>query len=198
MASYIFDKLLTQGVRAGQVPARTQDARAWYRDTAKNVKRVNQKSMIKSDAERMTQRILPGNMYMFSYNPKTKIQLPYYDRFPLVFPFDSFSGGFLGMNLHYLPPTLRAKLMDELYDLVSNERYDETTKLRISYGLLNSARKYRYFKPCVKQYLFSHVQSSFMYIYPSEWDMALFLPTERFSKAGKDKVWIDSRKIARA
>jgi hypothetical protein len=37
-----------------------------------------------------------------------------------------------------------------------------------------------------------------MYIYPSEWDMALFLPTERFSKAGKDKVWIDSRKIARA
>lgn len=198
MASYIFDKLLTQGVRAGQVPARTQDARAWYRDTAKNVKRVNQKSMIKGDAERMTQRILPGNMYMFSYNPKTKIQLPYYDRFPLVFPFDSFSGGFLGMNLHYLPPMLRAKLMDELYDLVSNERYDETTRLRISYGLLNSARKYRYFKPCVKQYLFSHVQSSFMYIYPSEWDMALFLPTERFSKAGKDKVWIDSRKIARA
>lgn len=198
MPSYIFNTLLTKGVRAGQIPARTQAAREWYRDTASEVSRVNQKSILRGDRDRRRQTINPGSMYMFSYDPKTKNKLPYFDRFPLVFPFDSTGDGFMGINLHYLPQVLRAQLMDKLYDLVSNERYDETTRLRMSYGLLNSARKYRYFKPCVKRYLYSHVQSSFVYIYPSEWDMALFLPTERFAKADKAKVWKDSREIARA
>jgi hypothetical protein len=60
--------------------------------------------------------------------------------------------------------------------------------------LLNSASKYKYFEPCVKQYLINHVQSEFMYVYPSEWDVALWLPTERFVKATKTQVWSDSRK----
>ena len=34
MATSVFDTILTKGVRAGQVPARTQKARPWYRQTA--------------------------------------------------------------------------------------------------------------------------------------------------------------------
>ena len=37
----LFDEILTKGVRTGQVPARTQAARTWYRDTAKEYRRVN-------------------------------------------------------------------------------------------------------------------------------------------------------------
>jgi hypothetical protein len=33
-----------------------------------------------------------------------------------------------------------------------------------------------------------------MYIYPSEWDVALFLPLERFQGASKTQVWADSRR----
>lgn len=198
MPSYIFDTMLTKGVRAGQIPARTQAARQWYRDTAQEMSRVNQSQIFKGAGERLTSRIEPGNMYMFLYDPKTKDQLPYYDRFPLVFPFDDAEGGFYGINLHYLPYKLRAQLMDALYELASNSKYDESTKLRMSYQLLNRARKFRNFKPCVKRYLANRTQSQFVYIYPSEWDMALFLPTERFQKATKDKVWQESRKIARA
>jgi hypothetical protein len=86
-------------------------------------------------------------------------------------------------------------LMDNLYDVASNKRYDETTKLRISYQVLNSASKFRYFKPCIKQYLFNQMQSKFVYVYPSEWDIALFLPLERFSKASKSQVWSATRKL---
>lgn len=134
-------------------------------------------------------------MYHFKYEPKTAKTLPYYDRFPLIFMVGPAQGGFYGMNLHYLPPQLRAKLMDGLYDLTNNTRYDDTTKLKLSYDLLNSASKFRYFKPTFKHYLNQHVRSKFIEIDSTEWDTALFLPTERFEKAKKTKVWADSRKM---
>jgi hypothetical protein len=38
------------------------------------------------------------------------------------------------------------------------------------------------------------MKSQFFYIQPEEWDVALFLPLERFQKASKTKVFADSRK----
>ena len=189
----IFDRIITQGVRAGQIPARTDGARDWYRNTAKKIQSVNERTLIAADKERLrASNPIIGSMYMFFYDPKHKDTLPFYDRFPLVFPFRKVPGGFYGLNLHYLPLQLRAKLMDGLYDYANNTRYDETTKLKMNYQLLSSVAKLRYFKPCVKHYLNEHVRSKFMYIYPSEWDVALFLPTERFVKSQKKAVWQDS------
>ena len=190
----LFDELLTKGVRAGQIPARTQAARNWYRNAARDFGSVNEKSLMRSDRNRLTANPQVGSMYMFYYDAKHKDTLPYFDRFPLIFPFKKVDGGFMGINMHYLPLQYRAKLMDSLYDLTTNERYDERTKLELSYKLLNSAGRFRYFKPCVKHYLTGQLRSRFMYIYPSEWDMALFLPLERFQGASKTKVWSDTRK----
>ena len=206
----IFDTIITTGVRAGQIPARTDKARNWYRDTAKNFDktirkdgkeagridyaRISERQIEKEDPSRLTNTPDIGSMYMYMYDPKGKDTLPYYDKFPLIFPFRIESDSFWGINLHYLPLPLRAKLMDALYDLKSNTRYDESTKLNLSYEILKSAAKYRYFKPCVKQYLFKQMQSNFIYVYPSEWDVALFLPLERFTKASKDQVWADVKK----
>lgn len=190
----LFDELLTKGVRAGQIPARTQAARNWYRDAARDFGSVNEKSLMRSDRNRLTANPQVGSMYMFYYDAKHKDTLPYFDRFPLIFPFKKVDGGFMGINMHYLPLQYRAKLMDSLYDLTTNERYDERTKLELSYKLLNSAGRFKYFKPCVKHYLTGQLRSRFMYIYPSEWDMALFLPLERFQGASKTKVWSDTRR----
>ena len=65
----------------------------------------------------------------------------------------------------------------------------------MNYSVLNSASKFKYFAPCVKHYLTDHLRSRFLYVYPSEWDVALFLPTERFEGASKQKVWADSKKL---
>ena len=194
----VFDTIITQGVRAGQIPARTDAARSWYRETAKGFKNVTERKMLTGDSTRMVAKIKPGNMYMFQYDPKYKDTLPFYDRFPLIFPFHVEADRFWGLNLHYLPHRLRAQLMDALYSTVNNQRYDETTKLRMSYKLLKSASKIRFFEPCVKQYLYSQLNSRFLYVYPSEWDIALFLPLERFSKATKQQVWSNSRQMVGA
>ena len=190
----LFDEILTKGVRAGQIPARTAKAREWYRNSAKDYKRVSEGKLMKGDADRLTARPLVGQMYMYYYDAKGKATLPYYDRFPLVFPFKKVKGGFYGLNMHYLPLPLRAKLMDALYDTASNTRFDESTRLKMSYKMLESAAKFKEFQPCIKRYLTTQVKSRFMYIYPSEWDVALFLPLERFQGASKTQVWADSKR----
>lgn len=194
----VFDEILTQGIRQGQIPAREAKARDWYRDTAqiygKAMGRINENTLIKSDKDRLTERPAVGQMYMYLYEAKTKDTLPYYDRFPLVFPFSKVKGGFYGLNMHYIPLQLRARLMDALYSTANNTKYDESTRLKISYSILDKAAKYKGFEPCVKRYLTSQLRSKFMYIYPSEWDIALFLPTERFQGASKSTVWADSKR----
>ena len=191
----LFDEILSKGIRAGKVPAREQQSRTWYRDTANKFRTVNERNLMKGDTDRIRSQPTIGHMYMFYYDAKHKETLPYFDRFPMIFPYKKVRGGFMGINLHYLPHILRAKLMDSLYDISSNDKYDETTKLRLSYDILSSAAKYKWFKPCIKHYLTSQVRSRFLYVYPAEWDIALFLPLERFQGATKSKVWADSKKL---
>lgn len=193
MASYIFTKLLDKAASQNIVPNKTADARQWFRDEASNINTTRQREIFNKAS--YTSRIIPGQMLMFLYDAKHKGTLPYFDQFPLIFPLGPASDGFLGLNLHYLPHTFRAQLMDALYETSNNKKYDDSTKLRVSYDILNSASKFRYFKPCVKHYLNSNVKSRFVYISPDKWDIALFLPTERFAGARKQRVWEDSKRI---
>lgn len=198
----MFDDILLKGIRAGQVPGRTQDARQWYRDQAKALPKKNQTDRLirelRTDSNRRQDtRFLLGNMYLFAYDPKHKETLPYYDRFPLIFPINKAKGGFLGINLHYLPPPFRAKLMDELYTVMNNKAFNDTTRLTANYKILNSTTKFKHFKPCIKHYLNAQVRSKPAYINPTEWDVALFLPTQKFVGATATQVYADSRKIIR-
>lgn len=209
-----FESILQGGISRGHIPARTQQSRDWYRSAAKdfgarlrggdleNAKRVdyarlNPSVLLRENQSHLTTNIIPGNMYMYYYDPKFKETLPFYDRFPMIFPFRVQADRFWGINLHYLPLQYRAILMDGLYDLTNNKKYDETTRINLSYKILNNAAKFRYFKPCVKQYLKSHVESKFLYITPDTWDVALFLPLEKFEKKTKAQVWANSREKLR-
>lgn len=121
-----------------------------------------------------------GRMYMFFYDPKYKDILPTYDTFPLVFPINFYGNGFLGMNFHYLGAGGRIALLHALKTTANNDKYDDSTKLKISYDILNASAQYSGFKPCIKRYLYSHVASRYLYIEPRNWDYALNLPTESF------------------
>lgn len=197
MTSYIFQQIAKRGKAEGiDALTRQRDARTWFRETAAAVKRVDRAKMINdpsNQVDKIDEQSI-GKMFAFFYDPKLKKVLPYYDTFPLAIVIGpKGSNGFLAMNMHYLPPVLRAKLMDNLYDTINNRRFDDTTKLNINYRMLASASRYRYFKPCVKHYLFEHVQTKFLQIEPKYWDTALMLPTEKFQKADIDTVWNQSR-----
>ena len=196
MVSKVFDEILAQGVRSGQLPARTQQSRDWFRTAARKTK-VTPESVIRSERTRFKNRVTMGKMYLFNYDPKHKATLPYYDRYPLIFPVQKADGGFYGINMHYLPHVLRARLMDALYSLSRDRRYDEKTRLKLSYSILNGAAKYKAFRPTFKRYLTNHVRSRFIEISSAEWDIALMMPLQKFAKASAGEVWRDSRKTAK-
>jgi len=194
MAIDYFNKILADGVRKGQIPGRTEEARNWFRDTAKKIKDVTEQKLLRS-RDALTNKIEVGKMYMFLYDPKHKKTLPYYDQFPLIFPISKQNDGFIGINLHYLPHVLRAKLMDLLYAYVNDPNLDDNAKLKISYNILKSAATNKYIQPCIKKYLTTQLRSRFINVVPVEWDIALFLPLENFQKATKTQVWKDTRKM---
>lgn len=195
MAAKVFDDILLQGIRSGQAPGRTSTAREWYREKAKSAGKIKDSDLMRESKDRLRNKQFGlGNMYFFAYDPKHKATLPYYDKFPLIFPIDVKPGKIIGLNFHYLPLRLRAKLMDALYDNVTNERYDDTTKMKISYGVLKSASKYKEFKPTIKMYLTPHIRSRLIYVHPSEWDIALWLNVAQFEKKTQTQVWAESRK----
>lgn len=156
------------------------------------------KKLIKTPAQilrlkdRMESMVRPGMMYLFRYDPQGKKTLSYYDTYPLVFPLKKGKGGFLGLNLHYLSPKLRGIFLTKLLRKVSNSKFDETTKLRISYNMLKGSATYKEFKPCIKLYLTSRIRSKFLKIDSSEWEMAAVLPLDSFQKKSSSSVWARS------
>ena len=134
---------------------------------------------------------------MYFYDPKHRETLPYYDMFPLVIMVEPAKGGFYGLNLHYLAPSLRARLFDKLLETTNNNKYDETTKMKVRYNLLKSVSRFPGVKPCYKRYLYSQIERMPVKVEAPEWEIALFLPTEQFAKANKRQVWSDSKKNLR-
>ena len=130
-----------------------------------------------------------GKMLFFAYDPKTKDKLPYWDQFPLVFPLKMQKGGMLGINMHYLPPYERARLMTALYSRINTQKLDERSKLYLSYKILNESTKFRAFRPCIKRYLTGHFRSRLMVISGTEWNKVLLLPISNFMKMSEYLVW---------
>jgi hypothetical protein len=189
--AYLLRRINEQLAKAGLHP-RTNQARAWLRAKINDLKPSRQTLL--NDKGRMRDSTIIGRMYFFYYDPKMKETLPYYDRFPLVIPIEQYRDGFLGLNLHYIHPKQRILLLDELSEFANNSKYDTTTKLRLSYDLLRSTGAIYQATPCVKRYLFTHVESRFLEITADEWDIAALIPGNNFVRASNEKVWADSRK----
>jgi hypothetical protein len=135
-----------------------------------------------------------GQMCLYMYDAKTKAKLPYWDKFPLVFLIEAYDDGFLGLNLHYLPLTLRAQLFYNLMGLASSSKFTDQTKLRLSCDILSALSQFKPAMPCIKRYLLSHIKSQVLYIAATDWEFAMYLPVQRFQKKSDQKVWSDSRK----
>ena len=163
---------------------------SWFQNKIREFGSPTSAQLIREGKRRSTPFF--GNLNMFFYSPKYKDKLPYYDRFPLVLPLESFRGGFLGINLHYLPIPLRTRLLDRLYEFSSNDKFDSTTRLTATY---NTVKNIPLVKPTLKRYLIGRVKTNFRRIDADEFTVATLLPVQRFRKASDQEVYRDSRKM---
>jgi len=157
---------------------------------------IKRPSLIPITISREKSRQVPqfklGRMYFFYYDAKTKDDLPYWDRFPLVLVLEKYNDGFLGLNLHYLPIKQRVLFMTKLMRFAILNEEDEIIRMRVTYDILNSTRRFREFRPCLKRYLFTHIRSKILLVQPNEWDVAMFLPIQQFKKDTAKNVWRES------
>ncbi len=189
--AYLLDRIKESLAKEGYTP-RSSAARQWLKAKVGELRPTP--AALMRDRERLKDKSIIGKMYFFFYDPKTKDSLPYYDRFPLVIPIERYSDGFLGLNLHYISPKQRIILLDKLSVFLNNDNYDETTKFRLRYHTLKNASRIFEGTPCIKRYLYKHVDSRFLEIPAEEWDIAALIPYEYFIGATKNKVYADSRK----
>jgi hypothetical protein len=176
---------------AAQLQTASRDSYRWL------IKKINELSNPTGIAstiarEDRSNRFTNGGLYYFYYDPKTKADLPYYDRFPLVLVLEISADGFLGLNLHYLPIRERIALLDNLMEYADLDKNKDILRMRVSYDILNASKRFKQFKPCLKKYLFGHVQSKILAVQPNEWDVAAFLPIQQFRKATTAEVWQES------
>ena len=149
----------------------------WYRNRIKELGTPSQAQLIRDG--KITGRVNFGALNMFIYDPKLKNKLPYYDTFPLVLPIERYRDGFLGINFHYLPYALRARLLSRLDP---NANYSALKNVKLV-------------KPTLKRYLNSNVRSRFRKLEEEDFMTAIMLPVQRFKKSSASKVWSDSRKV---
>lgn len=179
-------------------------ARVIYMEMAEKLRKVDitgNKILSDTESGHMVTRVTAneiGRLCMFYYNPKHRETLPYYDRFPMIMPIRMDPKGFLGINFHYLPHKQRAILMDVINEkIIKNKRYiTDRKKIQMSYAIMKRTIKSPLYVPTIHQYLYSHVKSRLYMVEHELWNIALFLPLERFEKATKGRVHMESlRKI---
>jgi len=169
---------------AGGRPKSTQ----WFRDKIKEFGTPKSADLIR-DGKRTSVPTF-GILNMFVYDPKLKDKLPYYDTFPLVLPIEEYNNGFLGINLHYLSMPMRLRLLDRLVDYSNNNKFDESTRLRVDYSKL---KRVDLIKPCLKRYLAGQVKSKFRKVEADEFMIATLLPVQRFKKQSDSHIFAKSR-----
>mgnify|MGYP003333360532 CR=1 FL=1 len=189
---------LTEEKIAAQHGTMSRESLLWLRQKTQQLR--NPSALIRPivrEKERYTrpsdrQKFLMGGLYFFMYDPKTKNDLPYYDKFPLVMPLKREPDGFIGLNLHYLPIAWRIRFMKKLWPLAVYNDEDEVKRIRITYPILDSSSRFKEFRPCIKHYLYPHIKSRILKVEPEEWDTALYLPLQQFRKAPAKQVWQES------
>lgn len=154
----------------------------WYRTQIRNLS-VSRSTALNDTRKtsRVTSGIVPGKLYLFTYDPKFKDVLPVWDRYPLVFPFSDAKGGFRAINLHYLPYGFRFFLIDNLKPIKGAAKSPENIeRVKISWQILINLSSKASLSEAVKHYLANHVRSSFYEIPSSDWRTAASLPLQKF------------------
>lgn len=193
-------KTLTEEFKATQFPLLSRSSVNWFN---KKVAEIKNPTKIIRDITKEKQRvtrtgqIMRGKLYFFLYNPKTRDDLPYYDRFPLVLLLEKYNDGFLGLNLHYLPIRYRVAFLNKLMPFALQDDEDDIKRIRVTYDILTASRRFREFKPCIKRYLYSHVRSRILAVQPDEWQTALYLPVHQFKGEKAPKIWKESMEEVR-
>ena len=180
-----------------------EKSREWMKLKAKTAskenkaRRAKRRNNLLGDESRITNKVEIGKLYLFTYDAKLKEELPYWDKSPLSIIFDvTEKGHYLGLNFHYLPPILRAKLLDAILDLPTYKTKQQ--RIKMSYDIIRSFAASNLARPCIHSYIPSHIVSNIVEISREEYDFVVMLPLANFhsltGSSSINRVYSDSKR----
>ena len=187
---------VSDAIKTGTVGQEVRRSAQWFQDKIKGLKgglrnqfsstnaaKFYREAETKVNPNLLKRRAELGDLFCYYYNPKYRATLPYYDMFPMIMLLSAEKETFLGINFHYLRPKWRAVLLDRV-----------SAKLGSGLPRWSKLRQIRQIAPTIKRYRFDHIMRRVVPIEENEQEIAIFLPTERFKKSAKAKVWADSER----
>ena len=183
------------------IRAKSGEAIKWFRDIVMQARpkvlpaATGRREFTQERSIELTRtRPMWGRMYLFQYQAKWDEKLPYWDMWPLIFPFDYAKNGFYGINLHYLAPNDRTDLMIRLIKAQGGSgNLTERYRLKLSYDIIT---KFKPAIPCIKRYLYGQIQGKGLYgIGGNDWSYAAALPLQKFQKESAKYVWTQSAQM---
>ena len=165
----------------------------WMEDKSQTIS----KNLVKETANKTEKISRFGHIYQFAYDAKTKSKLKYYDSFPMSIVIEKYKDGFLGINLHYLPVSLRFMFMNRLWEYVVSDSMtlDQDSRFMLRYNMLKTIKGKNYYLPCLKRYLYSQMRTPLYHIPADKWVFTMVLPSSKFFDKNGNTVM--SREIYR-
>ena len=187
---------VSDAIKTGTVGQEVRRSAQWFQDKIKGLKGGLRNQFSSTNAAKfyreaetkvqpavLKKRVEYGDLFCYYYNPKYRATLPYYDMFPMIMLIGAEKDTFLGINFHYLRPKWRAVLLDRV-----------SAKLGSGLPRWSKLRQIRQIAPTIKRYRFDHIMRRVVPIEENEQEIPIFLPTERFKKSAKARVWAESER----
>ena len=187
---------VSDAVRSGTVGKEVKRSAKWFREkitglegelrnrfSATNAARFYREAEERTTWQILRKRAQLGHLFCYYYYPLHHKTLPYYDMFPMIMLLKAEKETFLGINFHYLRPKWRAILLDRV-----------TAKIGKGLPRWSKLRQIKQIAPTIKRYRYDHIMRKIVPIEKDEQEIAIFLPTERFRKSAKAKVWSESER----
>jgi len=154
------------------------------------------KELLKERKKMTKKDLIPGNLIFTFYDAKDKTQT--FDRTPLVLTLKRGSKHTLGLNFHWIPLSMRLKLIEHIIRL--NKKNIEIGKpLDFNYNDLKPMLKTLGYAPCIRLYINKRISSTGVVIPPDRLTEVARLKTETFTKGkySAEQLYTMARKRGR-
>ena len=130
-----------------------------------------------------------GELVAFRYDPKHKETLPVYDTLPLVLILSVKRTHFYGINLHYIKPSIRKKIMERLLSAKLATGDNQLLYIQKIAPVLNMLSQHTPFAPYFRNYLPEQLKSKIAVIGTDHWKAVSEMPLQNFKKVKENTVW---------
>lgn len=125
------------------------------------------------------------DLVLYKYNAVVGNTNGYWDKYPLTLIVRPLEDHFFGFNLHYLDHETRHKIIETLSHLHTQARGNKKEIYKRIYPFLDALVKIGIYNFAYKNYLYSRLESKFIVINPSYYELVTYLPIAKFKGNNK-------------